>query len=1412
MSRLALYLLGPPRIELDGTPVHIGRTKAIALLAYLAVTGRPHRRDTLATLLWPTFDQSGARAELRRALSTLNRTPGKVWLRTDHATIGPNPDAQMWLDINEFRQLLAACERHNHPSDEACRDCQTRLAEVVALYRDDFIVGFTLSDAPDFDEWQRYQTQNLRDKLGSALERLAGCLGAQREHDAAIAHVRRWLELDPIHEPAHRALMELYAQAGRRGAALRQYRRCVRVLEAELGAAPSPETTSLYEDLRAERPPPTEARFVSPPSLCVDALLPAFLAQEGAPVTVEAPVFVGRERELTQLERYLEASLDGRGQVVFITGGPGRGKTALMGEFTRRAMETHPDVLVAGGSCNAYSGVGDPFLPFRETMETLTADVETRWAAGGIATEHARRLWAALPTTARVLLDRGPHLIDAFVLGPALLRRATAVATGRPDWLGRLEGWIARERGEHSGLQQSALFTQFVNVLLALGPEHPLLLTLDDLQWVDSGSVGMLFHLGQRLADVGARVLIVGAYRPEEVALGRDGERHPLAEPLAEFQRRFGDMWIDLTRADAAEGRRLVDALLDAEPNRLDEDFRRELAGQTGGHPLFTVELLRAMQERDDLVRDSSGCWVEGQALDWETLPARVEGVIKARVDPLGEELREVLSVASVEGEVFTAQVVARVLDIPERNLLRTLSRELGPGGRRLVQEAEEVVLEGRFLSRYEFAHALFQAYLYHGLSAGERRLLHGEVGAALEALYGDLAKEIATVLAHHYGRAAQRKKTIEYALIAGDQARLVGATEQALAYYQQVLALLGTAPTVRVANEEAVWQLEALRGLGQVNYWTGQLALAEENLRDAIALALELALSPRSLARLYFWLAEVLFHLGNLDERMRLGEKGLEILVNHADSTEAALMNDVIAITYLGLGNREKYFEHTYRTADILQRLPYSEELGYLYDHVGLALTRDKKVEEAKRWFQALEQLAQPYNDLRALMQAARGIAHLLAWMGDFDGSISRYQQAIELSAKPSDATVLSHVLEGIAAAFLWRGDLQSCEEYAMLHLEAAESAQNRWQIALAYWQIGAIHLCHGAAKKAEDAFRSAAEDIQGFHLSIRAEVPAALGRAYLAQGKRKDALRQFQEAVAITKPSSSPPPDSIWWRQIFANALAGLEEAYQDREAFRAFCRQFIEENPKVVDSVFASWYLEPTPPARYFGLPILDSESGEDDLENLESVLGNEKWVWVDPFDDCSFSLHDGLQIHAASGRDLWHINLSAPRLLRPAPRAQAFALQTLCQPVSEEKPAIGGILLWKDKENYLRLDRGVWGSSEVSLSGCLGNEDAIIGRGSLDLALRPTKGEPWDKLNRTSDGVFLRLEQVEGRVRALCSADGADWFSVGEVEFPFGDELQVGLHAIGMIDRTVYHGAYTDGTAIRFDSFTLWGLED
>ena len=204
-------------------------------------------------------------------------------------------------------------------------------------------------------------------------------------------------------------------------------------------------------------------------------------------------------------------------------------------------------------------------------------------------------------------------------------------------------------------VQQSDLFDQYTRVLFSLSKKHPLLLVIDDLHWADTGSINLLFHLGRQIAN--QRILVIGAFRPEDIALGRDGDRHPLEPVINELKKIAGDLIVDLSQA---QGRRFVEDLVSSEPNQLNEAFRETLFERTGGNPLFTVELLRGLQERGDLVKDQNGNWIEGASLNWESTSPRVDAVI---------------AVAVVTS--------SNTRNVRRRRRLESTARLISPGGRR---------------------------------------------------------------------------------------------------------------------------------------------------------------------------------------------------------------------------------------------------------------------------------------------------------------------------------------------------------------------------------------------------------------------------------------------------------------------------------------------------------------------------------------------------------------------------------------------------------------------------------------------------------------------------------------------------------------------------------------------------------
>src|SRR5258708_30745252 len=207
-----LSLLGGPRLERGGQSVPIERRKALALLAYLALSRQSQRRESLAAMFWPEAETSEGRAALRRTMSVLNTAlDGGLDAQRDEVSLLPD---QVALDVDRFRRLVAAAREH-HPAAEApCPSCLAGLAEAATLYRGDFMGGFTLRDSPAFDDWQTQQTETLRRELAECLELLAMGYAHQGDYRSALEPARRWVALDPLHEPAQRLLMKLYARSG----------------------------------------------------------------------------------------------------------------------------------------------------------------------------------------------------------------------------------------------------------------------------------------------------------------------------------------------------------------------------------------------------------------------------------------------------------------------------------------------------------------------------------------------------------------------------------------------------------------------------------------------------------------------------------------------------------------------------------------------------------------------------------------------------------------------------------------------------------------------------------------------------------------------------------------------------------------------------------------------------------------------------------------------------------------------------------------------------------------------------------------------------------------------------------------------------------------------------------------------
>jgi hypothetical protein len=242
----------------------------------------------------------------------------------------------------------------------------------------------------------------------------------------------------------------------------------------------------------------------------------------------------------------------------------------------------------------------------------------------------------------------------------------------------------------------------------------------------------------------------------------------------------------------------------------------------------------------------------------------------------------------------------------------------------------------------------------------------------------------------------------------------------------------------------------------------------------------------------------------------------------------------------------------------------------------------------------------------------------------------------------------------------------------------------------------------------------------------------------------------------------------------------LSAIEALSGDTGAFEAFCAEWRERLP---ESLLGQWSLH----AAEVVLPLQPLLAGNAFGTDLDAP-----WMWVDPLGGSTYRVQDGISIQAANGRGLGGSNVSAPRVMRQV--VGEGACEAICFQPTDALPQIGGLVLWREKKSYLALTWGFGGRGAFVFRGWVDGQEAIVGRG-------------W--LPDGTDEAHLRLEWRDGAARALCSADGARWYQVGEAPWDSSAPFLIGMHAVGDLDRIVYPGRYAEGTAISFRNVRVWG---
>ncbi len=787
---------------------------------------------------------------------------------------------------------------------------------------------------------------------------------------------------------------------------------------------------------------------------------------EPADVAHITTAFVGRENEVNILNGYLEDLNLNQGRLVFLIGEAGIGKTRLVQEVGKTAMESGIQFLV--GRCISQQHA-DPYLPFIDAL-----GISMRGSSPG---EINGMTDMPMGMAGMGSVDDYDEEESDLPLGLLPMAREGGTSVTEQDMAG----------------QRDRMFNTIADMIRARAESKPLFIFLDDMQYADTATLQLLFYVARSLKN--SKVLLCCAYRPEELGT-HQGQAHPLTQMLRRMSQEKLQETVQLNSLSLGEIEDVVKSILVIE--EVPSGFLNKLYDESEGNPFFVEEVLKSLMD-EGIIKRHAHIWDAGVNLSSIRIPNTIKDVISHRIARMDEKSKKVLRYASVIGTEFQFDVLLRATEMNSEELLDVLDHLIEV---EMIHE-DTVHDEEGFL----FGHKQTRMVIYEAMSKSRIRIMHLKVGNIIEELYRGRLKDVIFSLSRHFTMGKDFVKSHRYSKQAGAAAMESFAFEDATDYFSSALRtlnFLGDDAGIDIKKEGMALSFQ----LGDLEFAMGNPAAAGEHYRTALQNSQALG-DKAAEAEAYLYIG----HSERLRGNFHISEEMYEKAIAHFETTgnNAGLAGGQRGLGYVHWrkGENDEAVEHYKESISYSMKAGDEHGMGMTYIDLGNVYTYWGDYEKGMEYYNKSILPLEKVKDFNELARAYNNMGDCHIKLKNYQEALDNFEKCKQSAEKIGNKNFIAWGLFNSAEVLAYLGEYDKAENYCVRALQICEELDDRVGMNGIFKNFGIIY----RLKKEWD------KSIENFNKSIvileMLDIPYELGITYADLARTYEDMDEIEEAL---------------------------------------------------------------------------------------------------------------------------------------------------------------------------------------------------------------------------------------------------------------------------------------------------------